>query len=210
MSIKMKNLFLMISAGAVAAILLTGCDSRARLAKSLHGQWSGNPEILPNTGANSASLVRVMEFSPGTTAREGIVTMTAIITVENTMHANDSTAMSVQVTASGSAVITGMYHATDDDELIIGLDAMSLKTTIDPDGIQLGNDLAGNESSPSVEQLKPGAMSLANRQISSAAQHLYSNLTEIDDIHVRKSLMTCEIGNKKLTFSKSANDNANN
>ncbi len=188
--------------GATLMVGVTSCDSKAKLAESLQGRWMGNPEMLLDTGAASASMVRILEFNQGSARTEGSVTMTSLITVENTMPFNDSISTPLQITASGTATITGVYQVKDDDEILISLDATSLSVNVDPDAVQLNYNILSESSSPVAEKLKPGAAILATQQINRAAQNVYSNLTEIDDIHIRNGIMHCEISHRDLTLSK--------
>lgn len=189
---------------AVAAVLplMTSCNSKAKLAEALQGEWSGNPETILDTGAASASMVRMLEFTRGAADTEGSITMTAMITVENTMQSNDSIVTPLQITASGTATITGVYQVKDDDELTISLDATSMTVDVDSDAVQLNYNIVTEQSAPLVEKLKPGAAILATQQINRAAQNAFSNITEIDDIKIDGSIMRCEINHTDLTFSQ--------
>ena len=192
------------AAMAVAAVLplMTSCNSKAKLAEALQGEWSGNPETILDTGAASASMVRMLEFTRGAADTEGSITMTAMITVENTMQSNDSIVTPLQITASGTATITGVYQVKDDDELTISLDATSMTVDVDSDAVQLNYNIVTEQSAPLVEKLKPGAAILATQQINRAAQNAFSNITEIDDIKIDGSIMRCEINHTDLTFSQ--------
>lgn len=202
----MKKFTSVICATAAVAgmlTLMTACDTKAKLAESVQGKWTGNPEKMLDTGAASASMVRTLEFTKGAADTEGSVTMTAMITVENTMQSNDSIVTPLQITASGVAAITGVYQAKDDDELTISLDATSMNVNVDPDAVKLNYNIATATSAPLVEKLKPGAAILATQQINRAAQNAFSNITEIDDIKIEGSIMRCEINHTDLTFTKS-------
>ena len=202
----MKKFTSVICATAAVAgmlTLMTACDTKAKLAESVQGKWTGNPEKMLDTGAASASMVRTLEFTKGAADTEGSVTMTAMITVENTMQSNDSIVTPLQITASGVATITGVYQAKDDDELTISLDATSMNVNVDPDAVKLNYNIATATSAPLVEKLKPGAAILATQQINRAAQNAFSNITEIDDIKIEGSIMRCEINHADLTFTKS-------
>ncbi len=202
----MKKFTSVICATAAVAgmlTLMTACDTKAKLAESVQGKWTGNPEKMLDTGAASASMVRTLEFTKGAADTEGSVTMTAMITVENTMQSNDSIVTPLQITASGVATITGVYQAKDDDELTISLDATSMNVNVDPDAVKLNYNIATATSAPLVEKLKPGAAILATQQINRAAQNAFSNITEIDDIKIEGSIMRCEINYTDLTFTKS-------
>ena len=203
----MKKFTSVICATAAVAgmlTLMTACDTKAKLAESVQGKWTGNPEKMLDTGAASASMVRTLEFTKGAADTEGSVTMTAMITVENTMQSNDSIVTPLQITASGVATITGVYQAKDDDELTISLDATSMNVNVDPDAVKLNYNIATATSAPLVEKLKPGAAILATQQINRAAQNAFSNITEIDDIKIEGSIMRCEINHTYLTFTKSS------
>ena len=188
---------------AWGAVMLTSCNPNERLAEEVQGCWTGNPETLQDTGAMTASLVRVFQFTKGTTPTEGTVTMTAVITVENTMQSNDSIITPLQISASGTATITGVYQAKDDDELIVRLDNTSLSVSVDPDGVQLNYDVLTGDSAPMADRLKPGAAVLATQQINRAAQHLFSNFTEIEDIHINGDVMHCEVKDVDLVMTRS-------
>ena len=197
------NRQILTGAGMMAALLLTGsCSDKAKLAEAIQGEWTGNPEKILDTGAADASMVRVLEFAPGSADTEGNVTMTAMITVENTMPFNDSIVTPLQISASGTAVISGVYQVKDHDELIISLDVTSMSVTVDPDAVALNYNVLTQNSAASVDQLKPGATVLATQQINRAAQNAFSNITEIDDIHVKGNVMSCEINKRDLVFSK--------
>lgn len=197
--------FFGIALAAGAMLVMTSCDSKAKLAEAVQGKWTGNPEKVLDTGAASASMVRVLEFSRGAADTEGTVTMSALITVENTMQHNDSIVSPLQITASGTATITGVYQAKDDDDLTISLDATSMTVNVDPNAVKLNYNMLSEESAPVIEKLKPGAAILATQQINRAAQNAFSNITEIEDIHVDGNIMKCEINDHDLIFSKTAN-----
>lgn len=197
----MKHTAILVLAVAGAAAL-AGCDSKAKLAKEIQGEWTSTPELLVNTGAARASLVRVMEFNRSADATEGTVTMTALITVDNALPANDSIVTPLTIAASGTATITGIYSVKDDDEVKVNLDATSLSIAVDPDAVKLSYDIIEGNSGSSLEQLRPGALRLARQQIDRAAQDVFIGLNEIDDIRIDNNLMSCEIGHKDLTFRR--------
>ena len=161
----MTKILTLTLGATILGAMLTGCDSRAKLAESVQGEWTGNPEMLLDTGAATASLVRMLEFTAGTTDTEGTVTMTALITVENTMQLNDSLVSPLQITSSGNATITGVYQAKDDDDLTISLDVTSMSVNVDPDGVQLNYNVVDGQSSPSVENCAPGLLCLRHSRL---------------------------------------------
>ncbi len=198
----MKKSSLLVCAAAVCGLALTSCNSRAKLAQSIQGEWTSNPEKILDTGAAQATVVRILEFTRGATDTEGAVTMSALVTVENTMPFNDSIQTPLTISASGTATITGVYQAKDDDELMISLDATSLSTQVDPEGVVLNYNVVTEESGSAATKLKPAAVVLATQQINRAAQNLFTNIHEIEDIKVRGNLMQCEINHKDLVFSR--------
>lgn len=184
-------------------IMSASCDSKARLSEEVQGVWGSAPEQIQDTGAEQATLVRLMEFNASSSAQaEGTVTMTALITVENTMPANDSIVAPLEITASGTATISGYYQAIDDDELAVTLDASSLTVSVDPQAVQLNYNALTTESSAQVDKLKPAAAMLASQQIRRAAQNTFYTLNKIDDIKINNKLMSCEIGKHDLTFRR--------
>lgn len=197
----MKKTFSLLCAFSLM-LTITSCDSKAKLVERLQGEWTSNPERMLDSGAATASMVRMAEFTRGNSDSEGNVTLTALITVENTMQSNDSIVTPLQITASGTATVTGTYQAKDDDEILISLDATSMNVTVDPQAVQLNYNILSQESAPTIEKLKPGAIVLATQQINRVAQAAFSNVTKIDDIEFRGNLMTCEINNTDFAFTK--------
>jgi lipoprotein len=198
----MQKISLLVALPLVAAMALTSCNSRAKLAQSLQGQWSGNPEKVLDTGAATASAVRVLNFTQGSADTEGTITISALITVENTMPFNDSIQTPLTISASGTASVTGIYQVKDHDEIIVSLDASSFTTDVDPEGVQLNYNILTQNSGSTTDRLRPAALILARQQITRAAQSLITNISEIDDIHVDGNIMKCEIGHRDIVFSR--------
>ena len=198
----MKKVIIALCCMGAMLTVVSSCDSKGRLAEAVKGEWTGNPERMLDTGAASATMVRMMEFSPGEVATEGSVTMTDIITVENTMQFNEAVVTPLTITATGTATITGTYQVRDHDDILVGLDATSLSVSVDPDAVQLNYNIVSEDSAPMVEKLKPGAAVLATQQINRAAQNAFANITEIEDIHIKNNTMRCEIGDRDITFSR--------
>ena len=198
----MKKVLIALCCMGAGLTVVSSCDSKGRLAEAVEGEWTGNPERLLDTGAASATMVRMMEFSPGEVATEGTITMTAVITVENTMQFNESVVTPLTITATGTATITGTYQVRDHDDILVGLDATSLSVSVDPDAVQLNYNIISEDSAPMVEKLKPGAAVLATQQINRAAQNAFANITEIEDIHIKNNTMRCEIGDHDIAFSR--------
>ena len=55
-----------------------------------------------------------------------------------------------------------------------------------------------------MAKLKPHATVLATQQINRAAQNAFFDLTKIEDIHINKNLMSCEINDRDLNFTRTA------
>lgn len=55
-----------------------------------------------------------------------------------------------------------------------------------------------------MAKLKPNATVLATQQINRAAQNAFFDLTEIEDIKINNNLMSCEIGDRDLNFTRTA------
>ena len=153
----MKKIIMMSVALAAASLLFSSCDNKEKLSKALNGVWAGAPEQITDTGAAKASMIRSFEFTPTGNSGEGNVTMTVFITVENTMPASDSIVTPLTITATGSATLTGVYQATDDDEIKVNLDASLPTVDVDPDAVQLNYNVLTDASASNVTALKSGA-----------------------------------------------------
>ena len=200
----MKKFLIAIASLGICSAIVTSCDSKSKLSESVQGTWTSNPERVLDSGAATASMVHVMSFTRGNTQNEGTITLTALITVDNSMQANDSLVSPITITASGTATITGAYQIKDADDITVNLDATSLSIAIDPDAVQLNYNIATENSEPVMAKLKPHATVLATQQINRAAQNAFFDLTKIEDIHINKNLMSCEINDRDLNFTRTA------
>lgn len=193
----MKKVLLL---SALVGLLAVSCDTKTRLVEQIEGSWSSTPEQLQSTPGTQSTVVRVFDFerTPGKT--EGTVTMKALITVDNAVGASETLTAPVSVTASGVATISGTYMAKDDDDLLVTLDYSTLNVSVDPQGVALDYNVLTQDSAPDLETLRPGAVRLVTQQITRAAQTIFSNVTEIEDIKINNHLMSCEIGHRDLTL----------
>lgn len=187
-----------------AVFVLSSCHSREKLSDQLQGRWMSAPSALANTGATEATLTRVMEYHEGDVGSEidGNVTLTAMITVENTMPFNDALVTPLTITATGTASITGIYQVMDHDNVSLSLDATSMTIWVDPKGVQLDYDLVTAGSAAMVESLKTNALRLAKQQILRASHNLFYRLKAVDDIKIHGDDLTCEIAKNRLTFHR--------
>lgn len=197
-----KSIFPFGMLAALMAFVVSSCDSRQKLSEDVAGLWSGTPEMLTNAGATRATMVRMMEFTPTGSAGEGSVTLTAYITVENTLPATDSIIAPLTISASGTATVTGLYQAKDDDDIMLNLDVTSFTVNVDPEAVQFDYNVLTGGGGSELTSLRPAAERLASQQIDHAARNIFFNLTEIEDIKVQKDMMQCEIGHKDLTFRR--------
>lgn len=199
----MKKIILGLVAVGAAMLTLSSCDSRKKLSDSVAGIWAGTPEMVPNADAERTTVTRLLEFVPSATAPgEGKVIMTAYITVDNTVPSNDSIVTPLTVSASGTATISGVYQAKDDDEMVVVLDASTLNVEVDPEGVQLNYDVLTQQDASVVDTLRPAMAARAKIQMSAIAQNLYMGINEIDDIKVKDgTTMKCEIKDVDYTFS---------
>lgn len=201
---KITKLIFASLAMTLAGLGLASCDSETRLAKDIQGTWSGNPQQVVDSGASSATATTLIEFVGGSDLREGTVNITALVSVENVTSFNDSVMTPLEITASGTATITGVYQVKDDDEIIVSLDGSSLNVAVDPDAVQLNMNVLTEESDPVTTQLKAGASVLVEQQVRKIANQIFSGVNKIDDIKIHGSLMEAEINHRDLTFSRSA------
>lgn len=205
----------------VAGLGLASCGSADKLSDEIAGTWAAAPERLDIVGADAATLTRVMEFVGQDDTPDGTVTLTALITVDNTVAsssssdddaaptatpesvtaAGDDTAP-LSFTATGSVTITGAFQAQNGHEIDLRLDRSSLTVQLDPSAIEMRLNLDGGTAKGVVEKLRPGAAILARQQITRAANRQFFGLDEIDEIRISGDLLTCEVKGADLTFRR--------
>lgn len=193
---------------AIAALLLgfTSCNERAKLADTLTGDWTANPERITTSDAKATTTVsRALTFMTDESSDtggyvEGGVTF-SIMTGTRLLAAD---VQPISVTARGTATISGRWEAVDDDEVMVTWDYTTLAVNVDPTAVDLDYDIVTGADSTAYETLRPQAVKIITGTMTQALQTEVFNYGKIDDIdfHDNNSSMSVEIGKTDLTFRK--------
>lgn len=184
--------------------LFSSCNEKASLAKSINGAWSGQAERVDVPDSKTTTTVtRMMTFNTDAgSSTGGTIDATAMFSLESGTQLLPAGTQPIAVTVNGTATISGHWEATDDDEIIVSFDSKTLKVEIDPDEIVLEYDIATQESYSVSDSIQAGVVASVSRSMATLLQHRVFNFNKIDDIKVKGSLMSCEIGKTDYTFHR--------
>lgn len=204
----MKRFNYLLMAAAVAGALAS-CESPARLASQLEGQWSGTTERLTDTNLSYVSMTPAYEFvrNDGANADRAAGTVTLTAQIDTQMPADGFPVDSLgeePVSFSVAAVVTvnGTWKAVDDDEILVHFSTSDILTSVDSKAVcEYTSPMSATDRAQTVE-LPKSALDAIGRQITSTVSHYASSISEIDDIKIKDNFMKCEIDHRKSTFTR--------
>ncbi len=201
----MKRTFCLI--GLAMMLGLTACNENARLAKGLHGSWTGTPENETDNTAITATLIETYTFSDAVLPLKkdvygGAISITGLISCSTQMLGDSTMTGPVTLTASAVSTINGTWTVIDDDEVSVMLNLGSLVVNVDPETVKVTNNVVTNNELPTIEKLKPGISNTLLDGIRHTLAMRYASIRQLDDIEIKGPLLKFEIGETDYLFTR--------
>ena len=199
----MKKELKALMIGAVAAGMLTACSEETRLAKQVNGSWASSAERIFDPAAESASMVRVIDFVKDADRAGGSLVMSGLITVNSTVNVTNPTLDTpISYSASGVATVSGEWTAHDDDEIMLFIDPTTFSLKVDPEAVVLDYSVVDGDSRPVTDSIKPSIVDLLRTQMRSMVETQFFSARKIDDIKLKDNMMSCEIDDRDVTLRR--------
>lgn len=190
-------------AGVLAiACTLASCNETERLAGQMQGTWTGAPDKLVDDHTSTSTYIPAYTFIKDTDKNGGNVTVNAIITASGSIDGSTAIVTPFSLSASGEAMLTGTWQATDDDEVALLLDTNSITVNVDPDAVIMSVNSLGEVGQPAIDSLKPQLVDVIQRQMTQAFRNKMLTVKKIDDIKIKNGFMSCEINDIDHTFQR--------
>ncbi len=201
----MKGIYCLI--GLAVALGLSSCNENARLAKELHGVWTGTPENVTDNTAVTATLIETYLFADATQplvkgSYGGDITVTGMISCSTQMLGDSTLTEPVTLNASAVSTISGTWTVIDDDEVSIMLKPETLVVNMDPDAVKVANNVVTNNDAPVIDSLKSGVSNTLLDGIRHTLTMRYASIRQLDDIKIKGPLMKFEIGKTDYVFTR--------
>lgn len=203
----------LIMAGIVAGVLcFTSCGSGNSLSpQELTGTWKGATTTMPrqvndtdnteNTSSNEMSCTPTLTFSRADDTRGGKIFITADFTVTKEIESS-SLKDQVNATVSGTAKASGTWIIENGDDVKLILDASETKVDVDTASLTMAYAHPTKDTRDSLSVIRQNiATDIAGCVIPTVTKRIQS-ITKFDDISVADNIMTLEIGNTMITFTK--------
>lgn len=193
--------------GLAIMLGLSSCNENARLAKELHGSWTGTPENETDNTAITATLIETYTFSDAVLPLKkgvygGNISITGLISCTTQMLGDSTMTGPVTLTASAVSTINGTWTVIDDDEVSVMLNLGSLSVNMDPESVKVTNNVITNNDIPSIEKLKPGISNTLLDGIRQTLAMRYASIRQLDDIKVKGPQLKFEIGETDYLFTR--------
>ena len=183
-----------------AIVLSTSCSRMQDYA----GAWQGLPVRLEGvSGASDASSVVTIDFAPSD-SKNGSGDVSQAVESGSPVVADQAYQVDVAATAS----ISGRYVPEDDaydDDLLLSLDASTLKVNIDPAGVTFSQNVLTGLQQPALDSLTAQTVEAWRVRVTSAIREEFSKYQKIEDVKVHHAdMMSCEIADRDYTFRRIA------
>lgn len=199
-------------AAGIAIVCLGACS---RLA-NIEGTWAGTPSRYETpqpaaaSGSNGAVVTNIstqiatrMTFIPDQAkSGTGIVEFASDIDAVNTVPFDSTMVDPYEINIAATAVCSGTYHFDDRDEIVIAIDPVSVRVTVDPEGVNYSENVLTGQQAPQIDSLRPALVQRYTRQLIPVMNDYYSRFTRVDDIKVKNDILSCEINDRDYTFRR--------
>lgn len=182
----MKHLLLnMALAGALVAGLAS-CDSKSKLASEVAGTWTTEQQTISNDAQGITSGNDVISFQVNDKdKRGGDVSIASTLSLTHAANALTPANEPFSTTVAATASISGKWIAVDDDDIVITLDANSLKVSVDPDAVALTANPMSEMTQSKIDSLRPQMAQFYQTELTNTMRQHYSDYSRIDDIKLK-------------------------
>lgn len=186
--------------------MFASCDSTP----NIEGTWSGSGTNLGTSGKEDVAGVNVnshittdITFIPtSNNKRTGDVEFLATVVTSDAVPFDSTIVAPYEVTVTAIATAKGSYSIVDDDEIIIALDNSSITMNVDPDAVTYDSNVLTGADGAQVDSLKPQIVAIFSARLLPLVRTHLDAFQHIDDVHVSKDMMSCEINNRDFTFRR--------
>lgn len=206
---KVRSVFCL---GAMAVFGTVVLSTSCKHSQDYAGAWQGVPVRLEGVqGAADATSAVTIDFAPADNKNGGGDVM-LLATVDVSQAVESGSALSVdqayQVDIAATASINGRYlpeDGVDDDDLILSLDASTLKVNVDPAGVTFSQNVLTGLQQPALDSLTASTAEAWRVRITAAVRDEFAKYQKIDDVKVHHGdMMSCEIADRDYTFRRAA------
>ncbi|MDE6654969.1 MAG: hypothetical protein K2K37_11360, partial [Muribaculaceae bacterium] len=182
--------------------------------QELIGTWKGETTEMPQTvqskkQKNSTSdpdkiqlnCTPTLKFSRTDGTRGGIIDISSDYTVTQEVASLESK-IPVNATVGGTMTATGTWIIDHEDEVKLMLDPTKTKVDVDTTSLSLSYARLTDTSKDSLEVMRQRLLPNVSETVEAMVKQKISNLKELDDVTVTDNIMTLEIENCMLTFTK--------
>lgn len=195
----MKNKHIIIPAAVFAVIAIVSCQNKEGLAKKINGTWQSSPEHIVNTDSLSVSMIKSFEFAPAQEA-EGTLIISAMLSIEKYMPANDSIVTPLTVNAAAIASVTGKYEAISYDKLVLEPDDATFSLSIDSAAVSYDYNVLENNASPTLTNLRPRMAEYFRAYLTPIVKANFMQCDTLSKIKLTDTLMDCLDGNGDMSL----------
>lgn len=185
---------MLVTAASTGVLLgLTACESPSKLASDIEGTWSGAPETLIDNTASSATITETYTFMRDETTNGGIVVRSGLVSVTGQVNGTGAFLEPFSMTAGATAMISGSWEATSDDEICFTWNDSSLVVKVDPQALTLSTNILSGEDAATVDSMKPQLAESLRARIAQAVEIRFIGTRKFDDVKIKKSILEYEV-----------------
>ncbi len=195
----MKNKHIIFPAVVFAVIALVSCENKEGLSKKIKGTWQSVPEHIVNTDSISVDIIKSYEFAPAQDA-EGTLIISAMLSIEKYMPANDSIISPLTLNSAAVASVTGKYEAIAYDKIVLRPDDSTFSLSVDSAAVSYDYDVLDENAAPDLTRLKPQWATEFRKYLTPILKKNLLQCDTLTKVKINNTLMDCHDGKTDITL----------
>lgn len=209
---KSRILTAAIFTGVLALASCNGADSLS--IQELIGTWKGETsemsqnnktkkhnQITPDADNIQLNYTPTLKFTRTDGTRGGIVDISAGYTLTQSVVSIEKK-IPVNATINGTLSATGTWIIDDEDDIKLMLDVSKTQVDVDTASLSLAFARLTDTSQDSLKAMRGRVLPNISGTVESTVRQSINNLKEFEDVTITDNIMTFEIGENMLTFTK--------
>lgn len=203
----MKFHRILTTAAVIASI--TACESPARLASNMEGEWTGTPTRITDTDLSYVSMTPTFEFTRTQGGKSdnsgGEVKLVAQVDTQIPADGFPTDSIGetpVSINVAAVVTVSGTWRAVDDDDILVKFNTSTTVSSVDSKAVcEYASPFSSADRAETIE-LPASAISAISRQLTSTISNYAADMHELDDVKVKGTFMKCKINRTHHTFTR--------
>lgn len=192
--------------GLAVVASLCACDRTPDVA----GSWTGNAMQIGYSGKKDVTgplvngqITNTLTFTPSVNKdNTGTIEVASVIDLIDAVPFEGNITDPYELSVSATAIASGTYRFTDDDEIAVAIDPSTINISVDPDAVAYSENVLSGAQVPAIDSIRTQVATAYKAKLVPIVKLEYAKLQRIDDIKIHDNIMSCEIADRDCTLRR--------